>query len=85
MTHSIKLIDAKLFSYWNWDLKNDVCSICRNDLTDDSIYYTERNIKSIVVKGICGHALHKDCVESWLLMYESCPLCNDKKWEYTKN
>jgi hypothetical protein len=71
-----------MLSFWNWDSKNSECPACRNSLTDDSIHYSDRNVESTVVKGKCGHSMHYDCINQWLQLYDSCPLCNGEKWEY---
>jgi hypothetical protein len=41
----------------------DVCAICNDDMTDA--------VQSIQ----CGHVFHKACIEEWIKMHPTCPLC----------
>ena len=48
---------------------DDICSICLDEFTIDN------NIN--VVKTInCSHYFHKDCIDRWLHIRQTCPNCN---------
>jgi RING-box protein 1 len=71
---------------WEWDTKNNICSICRNSIMIDCIRcQTMKNVsKCNPVWGKCEHIFHKHCIDRWLLTRYTCPL-DDTKWEYQKH
>lgn len=52
------------------DKQSDTCSICLNELFSD-----EENLKVIQVR--CGHMFHPSCVQPWLQMENTCPMCRE--------
>lgn len=53
--------------------KNPDCIICR-DANDKE---TSRVIP-------CGHVLHEECLKSWILQKDKCPLCNHSLFDFDK-
>ena len=53
--------------------KNPDCVICRDANDKDS---------SRVMP--CGHVLHEECLKSWLLQKDQCPLCNHSLFDFEK-
>ena len=48
----------------NQEYSLEMCHICHGDWTTDR-----------VVKLICGHYIHRNCLKMWLEQKPSCPLC----------
>ena len=73
--------------YWNWDIHNDKCPICRNFIFEPSLNEDSSNSNSNSKKnngpviGVCGHAFHADCIANWTKTRNVCPLCN-KQWQF---
>ena len=44
---------------------NDICSICRVEMSVGSARYTP-----------CGHYFHQDCLLRWFYRSVTCPYCN---------
>ena len=42
------------------------CSICLNDYEDSEV---------VRVIPDCGHMFHKDCIDEWLRLHPTCPIC----------
>ena len=42
------------------------CSICLND-------YEESEVVRVIPD--CGHMFHKDCIDEWLRLHPTCPIC----------
>jgi RING-box protein 1 len=82
MNCKVELTEINLLGFWNFNLKNTDCAICRNVLTCSSISNEENNAKSFIVEGTCGHAFHDDCIGNWLQNYLTCPLCSGEHWKY---
>lgn len=53
----------------------DECTICRNNLNEDSHTYQAKGLSSFVVIGECGHAFHQECLENWIKINPICPVC----------
>ena len=45
---------------------NKCCSICLNDYEDSEI---------VRVIPDCSHMFHKDCIDEWLRLHPTCPIC----------
>jgi RING-box protein 1 len=82
MACKVELVKTQLLNFWNYNLKNNDCVICRQTLTCNSLLNEEKGIKSFVSEGVCGHAFHDDCIIEWLKNYDGCPLCGNLKWKY---
>jgi RING-box protein 1 len=78
---AIKIKQIYIRGYWNWNIHNDTCAICRNYIFESSI--SSKNNQSNSVIGHCNHAFHYECISSWLHTKNNCPLCN-RKWQYKK-
>ena len=77
---------AHLYAEWNWNIHNDICPICRNNIIDPSIQCEANKFDistCIGVTGECGHAFHYDCITIWLKTRNVCPLDN-KPWVFQK-
>lgn len=66
---------------WGYNTQTDICSICKNSLTEKSPNsLTDKkfqNQKSIIIQGKCKHVYHNDCIESWRTQgSNSCPECS---------
>ena len=83
---SIQLVNVHGVAYWNWNLQNEVCAICRNPIIDYCIECLSDETKNQengcpISQGVCQHAFHHHCIEKWLNTRYSCPLCN-VEWNY---
>jgi hypothetical protein len=80
-----EILDIKLLSTFCHNLEsNKDCTICRANLNNNSLFAQEKGIESYIVFGICKHAFHYECIESWIKTTKKCPICF-KAWEYKKN
>ena len=71
-----KINSVKLISSWSYNLSTNVdCTICRYSLNSPSIYNLEKGLDSSIIKGLCGHAFHKECINTWTKDNKYCPLC----------
>ena len=77
MSTKIEILEINLVNESLWDVHNDTCAICRNDLNEPSINSNKVNICA----GICNHAYHKECINIWVCRKKkpTCPLCN-REW-----
>lgn len=75
----VKIKNIHIRGYWQWDIHNDVCAICRNYIFEPSINSSCQECSAVV--GTCGHAYHYECISSWLRTKKNCPLCNSK-WAF---
>lgn len=70
---------------WTWNAGDDVCGICRNPFDGCSPDGKYPGDDSPVVWGVCGHALHLQCITKWLSQNQNhdqkCPLCR-QPWEF---
>lgn len=67
-----------ILSCWSYNLQfNTECSICRCDLNTNSIYNQEKGLDSKLLENVnCGHVFHKECIISWTLKNNRCPICS---------
>ena len=54
------------------DTLMDVCCICKDDLNDID------SGSSLVSIDCCKHRFHRDCIEPWSLISNTCPLCKTR-------
>lgn len=88
MTSKFRIDSINILSSWGYNLQfNTECTICRNNLNEDSIYNIEAN-KSLnylhlkttsINNGICGHSFHNECINRWTSKNNNCPICS-KSW-----
>ena len=77
-----------LIGNWSWDIKNDICAICKNDIIQpctDCVDNNKTNCCSI--KGKCLHCFHRHCILKWVessIYNTKCPLCK-MDWIFIKN
>ena len=81
-THKIK--STLWFGAWRWDHKFDTCSICKESI-DSACPLGNCDMDLIdkacdIVVGECSHIYHRVCLDRWLNVNQSCPLCN-KIWK----
>lgn len=69
---------------WRWDVTDDTCAICRNQLVlkcNLCQAYGANNQRCLVSIGACQHAYHTHCIAQWLKNRNTCPICNSP-WAY---
>lgn len=79
---NLKINNINVRGYWNFNVHNTTCAICRNYIFEPSINSHSNECNAVV--GKCGHAYHYDCISNWIKTRYNCPLCNCK-WEYVKS
>lgn len=69
-----KELDSKLLDVTEAELSDDnnMCSICRDDMTTDGIVKGHRLFPK---KLPCNHITHLGCLKAWLEISQVCPLC----------
>lgn len=68
-----------LITSWSFIInKNTECTICRQNLNNNSIYASEKGVYSQMSKGLCGHMFHHECITNWLAISVKCPICSAK-------
>ena len=74
----LKINNIKIISSWSYILDtNTECTICRQLLNNDSIYAIEKNTRSTLCTGKCGHKFHTECIQPWLNTNKKCPICSN--------
>jgi hypothetical protein len=71
-----KIEKLNIIASWEWDSFDQSCSICCSSLFNDD--------NSKIVFGVCNHAFHLTCIDSWLSRKNTCPNCNSN-WKYKEN
>ena len=75
---SARICSIKLRASWHWKLEyhdDKDCGICRSLLDEFCGTCRTPGDDCPVVIGLCKHAFHKHCIETWCLNEEKCPLC----------
>lgn len=68
---------CKIICSWSYNLdKNTSCTICYESLNSDSSYSIEKNVRSTLSAGLCGHMFHTECIGAWLTQNIKCPICS---------
>ena len=82
MTSKFTIKEAYLVGKESYLLNNnDFCSICRNHLEDYSIYIKHPcQLNNSIIKGVCNHQFHYECINNWISKNNRCPNCFIK-WE----
>ena len=80
MSHKLVTINSiNLISSWSYILdKNSDCTICRENINNDSIYAIDKGERSTINQGVCGHKFHNECILPWLKTNTKCPICSEK-------
>jgi hypothetical protein len=73
--------NIKILSNWKFNIKNSDCTICRCSLNTNSIYKQKNQSESKIVKGVCGHSFHYECIKPWVDKNKYCPICCNN-WVY---
>jgi len=70
------------------NIHNDMCPICRNQITDKCLECSndesKANIECKSAVGTCNHGYHYHCITTWLKNKKTCPLDN-QRWEFQKH
>lgn len=81
-TPKIELINWKVMGIWKFNIAEDECQICKSMFVEQCIQCSisnKNNSVCNVVKGKCGHAFHKHCIDKCLSSLKSnaqiCPIC----------
>jgi RING-box protein 1 len=83
-----KLLHFRPVASWGYKIENDTCVICSSKLTSLCIECElSTNITDCcVMKGQCGHAFHKHCIEKWTNQAtRTCPVDNNPWIIVTQN
>jgi hypothetical protein len=64
---NIKIKDIRPVVVYKLNTENEHCGICKNHIFSQN--------KSYVI-GACNHTFFKQCLDKWLLKYDTCPICN---------
>jgi hypothetical protein len=62
----------------NLVLGNNICSVEDPVNSDCSICLELIDIEQRYTKLQCNHVYHRDCIQNWLIIRASCPLCRDE-------
>ena len=82
---SIKKLN--LITLWKYNVDEEVCSICKcglQEMCPECSLGTIAEDTCYIVHGVCCHAFHAHCIESWLQKNKACPICH-KVWEIAKS
>lgn len=77
-------MDTNKFQLFHWtvvadmvyEATNDVCAICKRKLVERCPSYDKKGVteKCTVVRGICKHAFHEDCLMNQMGTSIKCPI-----------
>lgn len=70
--NSVKMLNASVLNLAG----STICSICRENLNNNSISATDKNMESSVEIGICNHSFHEECINPWIKINNKCPTCS---------
>jgi len=82
----VKVKKWNAVAFWAYDIDNDVCAICHNQLMVPCItceaepHHAE---ECSVAWGQCGHSYHFHCITRWLKTRSTCPL-DDEEWDFVQ-
>jgi hypothetical protein len=84
MTSKFTINNIKIIGVSSYNLPyNEDCTICRNNLNINSIYNQDKGIDSKIAIGICGHSYHEECINGWINVNTTCPICVNQ-WKTNK-
>jgi len=73
-------------AFWSYDIENDTCSICHNQLMVPCITCEAEPHSAeecSVAWGQCSHSYHFHCITRWLKTRSTCPL-DDEEWDFVQ-
>jgi hypothetical protein len=78
MSSLFTINEVKLIGSITYISTNADCTICHENIDNDSIYAQDKGIRSTHCTGLCGHTFHHECITSWLQSNTNCPICIKK-------
>ena len=81
----LSLTNLNVIATWKYNLENHDCKLCYKDLMLPVQEPGTNKINGDVTVGICNHAFHTVCINSWLIKKNiSCPHCSIS-WKTASN
>ena len=76
MSNKFIINDIKILTSWGYNLpSNKDCTICRQNLNEQSLYNNGKDIELCIHQGSCGHSFHSECIQPWVNKHKTCPIC----------
>ena len=80
-----KLLQWNTVAMWAYGGIGETCAICKNPINEACItcqgdQENNENKKCPKTIGICNHAFHSHCIDSWIKKQNNCPTCF-KDWQ----
>jgi RING-box protein 1 len=70
-----EIIEWDLIGTWKYDVENDECIICRNNIMESCIECSNINKSDncLCSKSSCNCYFHTHCINKWLKYNKNCP------------